>query len=124
MQDDAKLLSEIREAMKNREFKAYYQPQYDAITYKLKVAEALVRWIKPDGTIVYPGNFIPILEKTGAICDLDWYMVEEVCDMLKRQRAEQLEQTRQMISLCREMGLPKNTIDEIVETVYKEGDAC
>lgn len=88
MQDDAKLLSEIREAMKNREFKAYYQPQYDAITYKLKVAEALVRWIKPDGTIVYPGNFIPLLEKTGAICDLDWYMVEEVCEMLKRQREQ------------------------------------
>lgn len=79
-------LSEIQDAMANHEFKAYYQPQYDAITYKLKVAEALVRWIKPDGTIVFPGDFIPVLEKSGAICELDWYMVEEACKMLKYQR--------------------------------------
>ena len=52
------------------------------------------------------------------------FVSDDLADMLKRQRAEQLEQTRKMISLCREMGLPKNTIDEIVETVYKEGDAC
>ena len=52
------------------------------------------------------------------------FVSDDLAEMLKRQRAEQLEQTRQMISLCREMGLPKNTIDEIVETVYKEGDAC
>lgn len=52
------------------------------------------------------------------------FVSDDLADMLKRQRAEQLEQTRHMISLCREMGLPKNTIDEVVETVYKEGDAC
>lgn len=52
------------------------------------------------------------------------FVSDDLADMLKRQRAEQLEQTRKMISLCRDMGLPKNTIDEIVETVYKEGDAC
>ncbi len=52
------------------------------------------------------------------------FVSDDLADMLKRQRAEQLEQTRKMISLCREMGLPKNTIDEVVETVYKEGDAC
>lgn len=52
------------------------------------------------------------------------FVSDDLADMLKRQRMEQLEKTRQMISLCREMGLPKNTIDEIVETVYKEGDAC
>lgn len=52
------------------------------------------------------------------------FVSDDLADMLKRQRTEQLEKTRQMISLCREMGLPKNTIDEIVETVYKEGDAC
>ena len=52
------------------------------------------------------------------------FVSDDLADMLKRQRTEQLEKTRQMISLCREMGLPKNTSDEIVETVYKEGDAC
>ena len=52
------------------------------------------------------------------------FVSDDLADMLKRQRAEQLEQTRKMISVCREMGLPKNTIDEVVETVYKEGDAC
>ena len=52
------------------------------------------------------------------------FVSDDLADMLQRQRAEQLEKTQQMISLCREMGLSKNTIEEIVKTVYKEGDAC
>lgn len=82
------LCSEIRKAMQNRELKVYYQPQYNSLTNKLTSAEALVRWQKPDGTIVMPGSFIPQLEKNGAILELDWYMLEEVCIFLKHQKEE------------------------------------
>jgi GntR family transcriptional regulator len=52
------------------------------------------------------------------------FVSDDLADMLTRQREEQLEKTRQMVSLCREMGFDKNTVEEIVKTVYKEGDAC
>ena len=49
---------EIRAALQNNELTTYYQPQYDALTSQLKSAEALVRWIKPDGTVISPFFFI------------------------------------------------------------------
>lgn len=44
----------------------------------------LTRWIKPDGTVVYPDQFIPILESTGRIVDLDLYIFEQVAQFLQR----------------------------------------
>ena len=64
-------------AMEAHELQAYYQPQYDATTGIIVGAEALVRWIKKDGTVNYPDSFIPQLEKSEAINLLDWFMVEE-----------------------------------------------
>lgn len=78
----------IMEALKNREFKAYYQPQYDAITHRLVSAEALAHWEKPDGTLVPPADFVPVLEKDEGILLLDWYILREVCALLKKQKAE------------------------------------
>ena len=39
-------------------------------------AEALARWIKPDGTMIMPGDFIEILEQAGLIHELDVYIWE------------------------------------------------
>lgn len=80
--------SEIIEAMKNKEFQAYYQPQYDALTGRLVSAEALARWIKPGGTVVPPADFIPLLEERGAVVDLDWYILQETCELLCKQKSE------------------------------------
>ena len=79
------IINSIKKALENGELQAYYQPQYDSITNRLKSAEALVRWIKKDGTIVCPAEFIPLLEKTNNITFVDWYMFEEVCKLLKQQ---------------------------------------
>jgi EAL domain-containing protein (putative c-di-GMP-specific phosphodiesterase class I) len=69
--------------MEHRELKAYYQPQYNARTNKIASAEALVRWVKPDGTLVPPAAFIPAMERDDKINQVDWYMLREVCIMLK-----------------------------------------
>lgn len=71
-------------AIEQGELRAYYQPKYDATTSRLKSAEALVRWIKPDGTMVLPYLFLPELEKTDAILEVDWFILEEVCAFLRK----------------------------------------
>ncbi len=78
----SKLFSQIINAMDANEIQAYYQPQYDANSGKIVSAEALVRWIKPDG-IISPDQFIPELEKSSAINSLDWFMAEETCKTLQ-----------------------------------------
>ncbi|MBP5361832.1 MAG: EAL domain-containing protein [Ruminococcus sp.] len=76
---------EIRAALKNGELCAYYQPQYDAVTSLMKSAEALVRWIKPDGTVISPFFFIPTAEESDLIMEIDWYVTECVCKTLEKQ---------------------------------------
>ena len=75
--------SSFDEALKNGEFKVWYQPKFDAITEKFVGAEALVRWIKKDGTIVSPTDFIYIFEEDGLIVNLDEYVFRTVCETIK-----------------------------------------
>lgn len=65
-------------AIKNEEFKVYYQPKVNLHNYTLAGAEALCRWYH-NGEIILPFRFIPMLEQTKAICTLDFYMLEHVC---------------------------------------------
>ena len=76
-------LEEIMDAMERREIRGYYQPKYDATTGKLMGAEILARWVRPDGSLILPDGFVPVLETSEFINALDWLMVEEACQTLK-----------------------------------------
>ncbi len=84
MQRVGKIERSMEEALSNREFKPYLQPKYNLETGRIVGAEALVRWIRPDGTMVYPDEFIPIFENNGFIVNIDYYILSEVCRMLQR----------------------------------------
>ena len=71
--------SEFHNALRNRELVVFYQPKVDLKTKQLNGAEALVRWLRHK-TIVPPMDFIPILEREGTICDLDFYVFETACN--------------------------------------------
>lgn len=66
-------------ALENHEFVVYYQAKIDAETGEISGAEALVRWIQADGTVISPKQFISVLESNGYIAELDRYMFREVC---------------------------------------------
>lgn len=85
-----KIENEIVPALKNEELKLFIQPKVDMTNGKIIGGEALVRWVKPDNTIVSPGDFIPVLEKDGFIINVDYYMWEQVfafiSDMLEKRQ--------------------------------------
>lgn len=68
---EARVAAMLQPALDANEFTLWFQPQYLASSGELVGAEALCRWIKPDGTIVSPGLFIPLSEKNGFIKQLD-----------------------------------------------------
>ena len=74
-------------AIENGEFHMFLQPQI-ANDGKLVGAEALVRWIHPGKGMIYPGDFIPVLEKTGLIHKLDLYMWEQAAQKLQQWKRE------------------------------------
>lgn len=76
--------SQMHSALANGEFKPFLQGKFNMFENHVVGAEALVRWIKPDGKIVPPGDFIPLFERNGFVEKVDFYMLEEICKYLRR----------------------------------------
>ena len=82
-EEERKILADFMQALKNDEITFFVQPQCRISTRQIVGGEALARWIKPDGTIISPGIFVPVLEKYSFITDLDKYIWEKVCQWLR-----------------------------------------
>lgn len=73
---------ELQKALKNKELTLYFQPYYNTKTGNIAGMEALLRWIK-NGNIIPPSEFIPELEKTALILDVENWLVEETVKKLR-----------------------------------------
>lgn len=80
---EIEIISSVDDALDNHEMMAYYQPKFDSDTQSIVGAEALVRWKKNDGTMVYPDQFIEAIERSGKVVDVDYYMYDEVFRFLR-----------------------------------------
>lgn len=78
------ILNESRIALERRQFYLAVQPKCRITTGKIVGAEALVRWKHPERGMIFPGQFIPVLEKNGFISDLDLYVWEEACSHIRK----------------------------------------
>lgn len=75
-----------------KDFVAYYQAKVDIRDERVVGAEALVRFKDPTagGAIRAPGFFVPYYEQTGRITQIDFFVMESVCKMLRRRLDEGL----------------------------------
>lgn len=89
------------ESLKNHDFYAYLQPKVSAGKEKCCEAEALVRWIHPREGMIYPSDFIPVLERNGKICSLDLYIFEEICRLIQSWISQGKPVTRISVNLSR-----------------------
>ena len=64
--------------------KVCFQPRVSLADHTMLGAEALLRWERPDGSVMYPGDFIPLYEQTGRILELDFYVLEKIAEFLER----------------------------------------
>ncbi|MCR5338897.1 MAG: EAL domain-containing protein [Lachnospiraceae bacterium] len=133
-----KIESEMENAMKTEEFKVFIQAKWDIKNDRVHGGEALVRWIKPDGTRIFPDQFIPVFEKNGFVEKLDMYMLEQVCkhqrqliDEGKRIYPISVNQSRllmhnpdylpQVERLMKRYRIPNGFVElEITETVFQD----
>ena len=69
----------LKRALKQGEFRVYYQPQVDISSGRIIGAEALVRWQDPEQGLIQPGRFIHIAETTGLIGEIDDWVLRETC---------------------------------------------
>ncbi len=71
------LLQSMRMAINEKQFQLYYQPQIDMETGQVTGAEALLRWMRPDGQMISPAEFIPLAEHSGLIMEIGAWVMQE-----------------------------------------------
>lgn len=80
------IMDNVVAALQNREFVLYYQPKFCLRTEEIVGAEALVRWLTPEGKLRMPDTFIPLFEKNGFISQLDQYAWTKACEMIRKMK--------------------------------------
>lgn len=113
------VIDEMSKALDEGQFIVYFQPKYDLEGYNPGGAEALVRWRKPDGTIVSPGEFIPIFEKNGFITKLDFYVWEKVCQFIRQELDEGREPAPISVNVSRVNLYNPNFLESLIDLVEK-----
>lgn len=83
MHDSIIVSSEMEKALTvaidNNELQLFYQPKIDLSTGRIMGVEALIRWIKPDGTIISPDSFVPLAERSHIIGKISEFVLNEGC---------------------------------------------
>lgn len=114
-----RLETDMRRAIKEREFQLHYQPKLDLASGQVSGMEALVRWEKPSGDRVFPDAFIPLAESTGQIVPLGEWILRQACEDCVRLNVENGWNLKTAVNLSARQFMQPNLI-EMVEIIIKE----
>ena len=111
--------SEMYEALNHGDFVFYLQPKYSLKTQTIAGAEALVRWIHPGKGLIPPDSFIPLFERNGFVTEVDFSMLEQVCQTLREWIDKEYPVVPISINLSRQHLQKEETLSKISQIVNK-----
>jgi len=76
--------------LKNDQFKLNFQPIVNVKDDGVYAAEALIRWNHPTQGNISPNEFIPLAIDSGAIMDIDWWVIDVVCKQIGQWKKDNL----------------------------------
>ena len=115
---DREIISYFRTALTHKEYLVYYQPKVSLLDNRIAGCEALVRWQRRD-RILPPGMFVPVLEEEGLICDLDFYVLERVCEDIRDWQRRGITPVRISVNFSKHHLRNPKLIDDVMNVVSK-----
>lgn len=85
---EQEIIEEMADSLEDHQFQIYLQPKICLHDGTLAGAEVLVRWKHPEKGMISPGEFIPLFEKNGFITQMDQYVWEQTCVLIKEWKAK------------------------------------
>lgn len=82
--EQRELLNDVDNALQNDEFEVWFQPQVNYRTKQIVGAEWLTRWRHPQKGLLAPGRFLPIMENSNRIGEMDRYVIEKACRYMRK----------------------------------------
>jgi len=125
----------LRQALEDKRFQLFYQPQVSFKTGKITGVEALIRWHDPELGLIMPDRFIPLAEETGLIVPIGEWVLWEACAQnaawqkagfpsfkiavnLSARQFQEPDLVEKILSICQETGLDPQLLDlEITESI-------
>lgn len=115
------LEKELAMAINNNELQLFYQPKIDLSTGKIMGVEALIRWIKPDGTIIRPDAFVPVAESSHLIGKISEFVLNEGCRQNRLWQKMGYPEIVMSINFTSTDFYQKDLKDKVFETLVKTG---
>jgi diguanylate cyclase (GGDEF)-like protein/PAS domain S-box-containing protein len=109
----------LREALEKQEFILHYQPKVNVQTGKMIGVEALIRWQKSDGVLVYPNAFIQIAEETGLIVQIGERVIREACLQCKKWHDEGLNDLTVSVNISA-LQFHKQNLEDLIADILME----
>ncbi|MDP5149978.1 EAL domain-containing protein [Rheinheimera baltica] len=113
--------NQLREAIREHQFLLYYQPKIDIRDNTIIGYETLLRWLRPDNTLVPPLRFIGVAESTGLIVQIGEWIIWEACRFLSRQHSRGYTVSLSINLSVRQFN--DDNLPEIVERIIKRTGA-
>ena len=116
---EADFKDRFHEALGNGMIRAWFQPVFRSLTQQIMGAEALARWFDPDGNMLSPADFIPELEQSGLIFELDMEIIRQACALYDELRVRGTPLSCVSVNLSR-LDFARNDLFEQVCSVLGE----
>ncbi|MBR1642685.1 MAG: EAL domain-containing protein [Butyrivibrio sp.] len=110
----------FEDALAGDEFRIYLQPKVDTTTGKIVGAESLARWFC-NGIVLYPTEFVPILEREGMVVSLDLYVLKKTCEYIRNWIEKGIEPVQVSVNFSRKDLDYKNLAKEITQIIDSYG---
>jgi diguanylate cyclase (GGDEF)-like protein/PAS domain S-box-containing protein len=111
----------LRRALDEEQFELYYQPKLDLNTGRVSGVEALLRWRRPGFGLVYPAEFVPVMEETGMVVRVGTWLIGEACRQIAVWNAQGVRDVRVAVNVSSRQFVEGDLQGDILAAIERHG---